>query len=125
MTRQRNDNHSTEFGLWLRKQPEIDSSLGFTATNVDFIWRNFSTNEWMIIEEKRYKGNVTFAQAQSFQILDVAAHSDPNYKGLFCLVFDKTNPEDGLMRLDGDLISKDQLIKFLRFEDYKEFKLRI
>jgi hypothetical protein len=45
MTRKRYDNHSTEFGLWLREQEELKSSLGFVATNLDFIWSNYKTNK--------------------------------------------------------------------------------
>jgi len=58
MTRKRNDSHSTEFGLWLREQNEIDSSLGYLATNIDFMWTNYKTGQWMILEEKRYESKV-------------------------------------------------------------------
>lgn len=57
MTTWRRDEHSSPFGLWLREQHEIDSNLGFITTDIDYIWKNYVTNEWMLIEEKRY--NIT------------------------------------------------------------------
>ena len=60
MTRQRNDSHSTEFGIWLRVQPQIDSSLGFLASNIDYCWTNYKTGEWMFIEEKRYNTAIKY-----------------------------------------------------------------
>jgi len=57
MTKRRNDSHSTEYGLWLRDEPSIDSSLGYVATNIDYIWRNYKTGDWMIKKEKRYGGS--------------------------------------------------------------------
>ena len=54
MTQKRRDGNSTEFGLWLREQPEIDSKYGYVTTNIDFFWCNYKSNEWMLIEEKRF-----------------------------------------------------------------------
>jgi len=53
MTKPRFDDKSTEFGLWLRNQKEIDSGLGYITSNLDYIWRNYNTGDWMLIEEKR------------------------------------------------------------------------
>ncbi len=116
MTRQRNDDHSTEFGLWLRKQLPIDSGLGYVATNLDYMWGNHKTGKWMLLEEKRYNKGLTFAQTKQFQDLDKAAGSDPKYHGFHLLRFEKTNPEDGKLRLDNKIISISELISFLRFE---------
>lgn len=52
------DKNSTEFGLWLREEKEIDSSLGFIATNLDYVWCNYKNGLWMIIEEKRFMGKI-------------------------------------------------------------------
>ena len=76
MTKQRYDNHSTEFGLWLREQLELDSKLGFITTNLDYIWENYNTGEWMLIEEKRYMGKVGYSQGKLF-------------KKLFCILLHK------------------------------------
>lgn len=115
MTQQRRDNHSTEFGLWLREQSQIDSKLGFTATNIDYMWQNYKTGEWMLIEEKRYMAQVKFPQSKMFDILNKSI-KDVKYKGLHFIVFEKTSPYDGRVYLDGKEVSVEQLVKFLRFE---------
>ena len=116
MTQQRRDKHSTEFGLWLRQQKKIDSGLGFVATNIDYLWRNYKTGKWMLIEEKRYGRRPRFPQTALFELLDRACGNDNNYCGFHYLVFENTSPDDGNIFLDNIAISKDELIKFLRFE---------
>lgn len=116
MTQKRYDQHGTEFGSWLREQPAIDSKLGFVASNIDYIWHNYKTGEWMLIEEKRYGTQVKLWQRQIFAVIHKAAKSDPNYKGIHLIVFENTSPDDGLIWLDHQLITKDQLLAFLRFE---------
>lgn len=100
MTRKRNDNHSTEFGLWLREQRNIDSKFGYIATNIDYIWRNYKTGQWMIIEEKRYNTDVTFAQRKTFETINRSIN-DVNYKGFYILIFEKTSPDDGRIFIRG------------------------
>jgi hypothetical protein len=116
MTKRRIDNHSTEFGLWLREQKEIDSSLGYITTNIDFVWRNYNTNQWMLIEEKRHNSNPKEWQRKIFKIIHKLCISDKNYKGFHLLKFENTNPNDGKIWLDKKEITKEQLLKFLKFE---------
>lgn len=116
MTQQRRDEHSTEFGIWLRQQPEIDSKLGYTATNVDYIWNNYKTGEFMLIEEKRHGAFVKFPQSVLFKILDSCCVTNEKYKGLHILVFTNTNPDDGKTILDGKIINREELISFLTFK---------
>ena len=113
MTRPRYDEHSTEFGLWLREQPEIKSDLGYITSNIDYVWRNFKTGEWMLIEEKRYGGDTTPPQNEIFYYLDAACKSDKNYRGFHRIVFTKTSPDDGEIILDGNKVTREQLIQFL------------
>lgn len=115
MTTQRRDNHSTEFGIWLRKQSEIDSKLGFVATNIDYLWRNYKTQDWMFIEEKRFGKTPQYPQTAMFDLVDKVARNDPMYKGFHFLTFEKTSPEDGAIILDGSQITSNDLIDFLRF----------
>jgi hypothetical protein len=115
MTSKRRDNHSTEFGLWLREQKEIDSQLGFTATNIDYVWRNYKTGEWMLIEEKRYQTECKGWQQQIFKILDKAAKNDPLYHGFFLIQFECTNPDDGKIWIDHKPATKEELLKLLQF----------
>ena len=116
MTRKRIDEHSTEFGLWLREQKEIDSTRGFVATNLDYIWANYKTGDWMLIEEKRFKGSVTYSQSQLLSKIDTLSQNDKKYHGLHILKFENTNPEDGGIRLDGNIITKTELLDFLQFK---------
>ena len=115
MTRQRNDDKSTEFGLWLRQQKSIDSSLGYVASNLDYIWCNYKTGQWMLIEEKRYRRQVRFVQQDLFRKIDNCCKIDDKYKGFHIIIFENTGPEDGRIWLDGKLIDKCMLIKFLQF----------
>lgn len=113
MTQQRRDSSSTQFGIWLRQQPEIDSALGFVATNLDYVWKNWKQGWWMLIEEKRFGYEPRFYQRQIFETLDRAARSDPNYRGFFTVVFENTNPDDGNILINGVKVTRDQLIGFL------------
>mgnify|MGYP001817798818 CR=1 FL=1 len=70
MTRKRNDEHSTEFGLWLREQKELDSRKEkYTATNLDFIWSNYGTKKYMLLEEKRKMSKCTWSQYNLYKTL--------------------------------------------------------
>ena len=117
MTQQRHDNHSTEFGIWLREQKQIDSRLGFVATNVDYLWRNYKSRKWMLIEEKRFGRKPKFPQIGMFELLDNVCKNDSDYCGFHYLIFENTSPDDGKIFLDNVEINKDELIKFLRFEN--------
>ncbi len=116
MTRQRDDEFSTEFGLWLRIQPEIDSDLGLVTTNIDYMWMDYRTRQWMFIEEKRHGSGGSWSQREQFKIVHWAVMSDVNYRGFHFLVFENTNPDDGKMFWDGNEISRGELIEILRFK---------
>ena len=115
-TRKRNDNHSTEFGLWLREQKDIASNLGYVATNLDYIWENYKTKYWMLIEEKRYMAELTYAQGEQYKNLFNNIVKSDHFKGIHLLQFENTNPEDGKIYLNGKEITKEQLLMFLKFE---------
>ena len=115
MTIQRSDLHSTEFGLWLRNQKEIDSNNGYIATNIDFMWRNNRNKQWMLIEEKRHNSSCKPWQKEMFDLIDKQCKNDPNYCGFHIITFEFTNPDDGHCWLDGILINKEKLIQFLMF----------
>ena len=118
MTRKRNDGHSTEFGLWLREQKEIASTRdkGFIATNLDFVWSNYLTGEWMLLEEKRYGRAMTRSQAGQFEQVDDVCKFDMNYKGFHLITFENTSPDDGWIRVDTKKCTKEELIEFLSFK---------
>ena len=118
MTAKRKDNHSTEFGLWLREQSEIDSGLGYLATNLDFIWRNYKTGYWLMIEEKRYRAVMKRWQKDIFRMLHEAAKNDKNYKGFYLIQFEKTSPEDGAIWINNKESSKRELLDLLTFKKF-------
>lgn len=117
MTKKRNDNHSTEFGLWLREQPNIDSQLGFLATNLDYVWTNYNSGKWMLIEEKRYMSRCKPWQRNLFNTVHKSINKDSLYKGFHLLQFEKTSPEDGKIYINCHEVTKDQLVLFLKFDD--------
>ena len=116
MTRQRFDTHSTEFGLWLRKQPEIDSELGYVTSNIDYFWLNHKTGKFMLLEEKRFMAILTFTQSKIFQILHNTFKSNLDYCGFHLIQFEKTGPEDGKIFWDNKEINKETLKRFLSFK---------
>lgn len=114
-TRKRFDTHSTEFGLWLREQKELDSALGYVATNLDYIWCNYKTGDWMLLEEKRHGAMIKFYQKELFERVDKLCQADSRYRGFHQITFENTNPEDGAILLDGQVITKAELLTFLKF----------
>lgn len=116
MTRQRNDKHSTPFGLWIREQNEIDSSLGFVTTDIDYLWENYKTGDWMMVEEKRFMSECPFSQKAQLKSLNHRIIHDPKFKGIHLLQFERTSPDDGRIYWDRKEITRDQLIQLLRFE---------
>lgn len=137
MTRQRNDTAgSTELGLWVRVQPELDSRIyKLDIQNLDYIVHRYQYAgypNWrfvMLIEEKRFKSKPSFAQQDTHNIIHQALENSDRmtlsktrgnprlcYCGYHVLQFEKTSPVDGAMWWDGQLIDRDTLIKLLRFE---------
>jgi len=116
VTQKRRDGNSTEFGLWLREQPEIDSKLGFVATNIDYVWLNYKTGNWMIIEEKRYGHQPKRYQKEIFDLLDQCCKHHPKFHGVHILVFENTNPDDGKIFWDGKEITRSELLDILSFK---------
>lgn len=123
MTIARHDQHSTEFGLWLRGrlqkkinpepicwEPEviqqtdvssINSLLQYNATNLDYIWSEQC--RFILLEEKRYCSEIRYAQSRAFAWMDRALLSSAeseNYGGFYIITFERTNPEDGSMWLE-------------------------
>lgn len=122
MTKQRilQDGKDTDFSAWLRQQPEIDSQEGYITTDLDFIWTNYKTGEWMILEEKSHGGTVPRWQGEIMQKIDLLGAHDPKYKGAFLVRFENTNPQNGRVMVNKKLLNRDQLIQFLQFKLFIE-----
>jgi hypothetical protein len=117
MTRQRYDDKGTEFGDWLRVQPALDSRHGYIATNLDYVWGNYKTGKWMLIEEKRFMGDVSLAQRTLLKKVHEACKADPNYLGMKLLQFEQRQPSDGRIYWNRKEISQEQLIEILKMEN--------
>lgn len=134
MTQQLRFETGTPFGVWLRQKQQIDSRrFGLSIQNLDYIIHRYSFKSCqaiMLIEEKRFCGKSSFAQKDTHNILHqglLYANNRPvrtargvmmplRYLGYHTLIFEKTNPDDGLMWWDGQEINQDILFRLLRFE---------
>jgi len=116
VTQKRRDDSGTEYGKWTREQPGLDSALGFVATNIDWVWRNYKTGLWMLKEEKRHRWLPKIYQVQMYQLVDACCRSSADYRGFHVVVFEETSPDDGWVYLDGAYITKSELVQFLQFE---------
>lgn len=126
MTRQRNDGHSTEFGLWLRKYGPDSRKQGLDIENLDYVVYNYLTGDLMVLEEKRHGSNLTHAQQDTFNILSqIIANgvTKPvktkrgirliNYHGFHVVKFENTSPDDGWTEINGNRVSRDEVVQFL------------
>lgn len=111
---------STDYGLWTRSQPEIDSNIGFRSTNLDYIWFVDPNGNFMMIEEKSHSkfGDKTLRKFQHdiFKRVDTLLKASDKYRGCHVLQFSNTTPDNGSMLIDGQLVSRATLLKFLKFE---------
>jgi len=131
MTRQRNDNHGTPFGTWIREnhQARIGSHI-FSAQNLDYIWHNYQDNWLITIEEKRYggmrNGGAEKAQADThgvvIQLLQKASGAivktmrgmrRAEYRGHYVIVFENTTPDDGCFSINGKQSELTELLSLL------------
>jgi len=127
-TKQRNDEHSTEFGLWLRKNHQrYIGSHTFSAQNLDYVWHNYKQNWLITIEEKRFGSKCSFAQRDTHGIVAqmLAAASGATvknergksisieYRGHYVIVFSETDPDDGTMTINNKPATKADLLKLL------------
>lgn len=129
MTKQSTNDETTEFSRWLRKHEKLDSGDGFITTDLDYIWENYKSGKWMILEEKRFLKKCVFPQTKQWEELDkkIREGDDEKYYGFHLITFEITHPDDGNIFLDYKKITKKDLIEFLRFEKaglwYKSLKI--
>ena len=116
MTRQSYYQKGSPFSEWLRKQPEIDSKLGYVTTDIDYVWRNYKTGLFRILEEKCRMQEPTYPQRTTYKILNKSI-VNPHYRGLYLVQFENESPDDGAIYLNGKEITKQELLDFLRFKD--------
>jgi hypothetical protein len=113
----KNTKEATQFSEWLRKQVSIDSNKGYIVTDLDFIWENYKTNEFMLIKEKRKMNKMTWVQEKQFKRIDSILKHSTYYKGFYLIQFQNTNPDDGKIFWNYKEISKEELIEKLQFKN--------
>lgn len=137
--RERTNQRSLDFSGWIRGNLK-DSSNGLIVQDVDWIFVNYFTGFFILLEEKtnRFSGSkyTTPAQTVIFKMLDElleiatefniksnkvknpATNKTYSYKGSFILEFiDGTDPNNSrAIFLNGKKIIKDDLITFLNLE---------
>ena len=133
-TRRRGDNGDTPFGEWMRLHPELDSRIyGLDNENIDYTSFLYMLGYLLLLEEKiGFDKFPSFAQCDTHSVIDqmcqfAATHPDfrakrlmqgrtekITYRGYHLIQFEKTNPEDGKIRLNGMPITKEQLLLFLQ-----------
>jgi hypothetical protein len=118
MTARRRDGGGSVFSNWLRKQPEIssDKKRGYVATDIDFIWHNYRTGEWMFLEEKCFLAPVERWQHEMLMILWNVAKHDPKFRGGYVIQFERTSPDDGDIYINKVQVSREQFMLFLQFK---------
>ena len=145
MTRIRYDDKSTEFGLWLRggmpcqliNVDIIESrTKSYTTTNVDYVWQNYGSGNYMFIEEKRHNSDLRYAQIKQMKNICGNIKDDIYYKGFYVIIFENTNPEDGIIWLrklhpntrnlpyyclKKHEITVDELLEFLQFKNLEKY----
>lgn len=108
--------NQTAWQTWLRGVPELDARRGYTASDLDLIWSNWQTGEWMLLEAKCRKARLKPFQRFLFERLAELCKADPNFHGFHELTFEAESPEDGRIWLDGQEITRETLIAFLAFK---------
>jgi hypothetical protein len=133
MTRQRIIGRDTAYIDWLRTNPKLDSQeYGYDRGDIDIVWFAYRRGLMMLIEEKCYAGQPTKAQRDTHGILHQALKFSCSrmkfrryfpsrtrqitYYGYHLVQFEKTCPTDGWIKIDGDIVSADQLLAFHQFD---------
>jgi hypothetical protein len=121
MTIPRNFGCPTDFEIWLRNNQELDSSKGFVGTDIDLVWRNYTTGEWLMIEEKCLNSKPKFYQEETFKNISKLCRADPKFLGFHLISFEKTSPRNGKVYLgiNNIEITEKQLINFLQFKNWR------
>ena len=114
-TRQRQYHGGTQFTNWIRRVPELDSKeFGYTASDVDLVWSNFKTGQFMLIEEKRKMDKLYPGQISIFKNLHESIRN-PKYSGFHFIQFENSSPLDGKIFVNGLELLDNEFIQFFTF----------
>jgi len=118
----------TPFSDWLRALPFPYNSKMYDNQNLDYIWFHYRQGWLITIEEKRFGGTPTEAQADTHGIVaQMLAGSSPcqvttmrgrrhiEYRGHYLVVFEQTTPDDSAwLLINGAAATKDCLMTLLQ-----------
>ena len=109
------------FSAWLMYPPWNAKEEGFTNNDIDILIKNYNTNEWMFIEEKTRGILPNNYQLKVFKHIHDSI-IDNKYRGYHLIVFSESTPDNSKhIILDNKVISRDDLIEFLRFSKPKKW----
>jgi hypothetical protein len=104
------------FSGWVRENLP-DSSTGYMASDLDFIFWNYKTKKVMFIEIKTRGCNIKTWQKNMWYNLNKwiikGIDKDWQYLGFYLIQFEKTNFNDGKCFLNGKEINEQELMNFL------------
>jgi hypothetical protein len=121
----------SEFSEWIRKYgpSSEETEDAVDIQDIDFVVFSYLTGDLMTIEAKERNGKVKGAQLDTQnvlrQLLMYASESSTvntkrgirpiKYHGHHLIQFQNTTPDNGLTKIDGNLVTREDLIKFINF----------
>jgi|TARA_E500000305_G_scaffold111127_1_gene121563 hypothetical protein len=128
MTRKENTGiRCKEFSKWIRKNLP-NSNTGFMVFDVDFVMYNRHQKTIIIIEEKTYGNECTFAQNKFLKLLDDIFCSGSislgyKYKGYYTIIFENECFYDGEAIIINNKTKKQKKISEKEFKNFIDSKL--
>jgi len=119
MTIKRKDGLGSDFSEYIRNHPDLDSSKGYTCTDIDFIFTNYKTGEFIVVEEKCYEKKPSKSQLITYKQLDIAYRTafPDKYKGVYIIQFTKTSPENGFIMINRRKATEETLLRLFQFDN--------
>jgi hypothetical protein len=113
---------TSQFMTWLRAQQTLASGNGYTASDLDCVWRDYRRKLVMLIECKCRMATPGYAQRQMLREMDIALrHGMPlvgwQYRGAHLIQFERESPTDGRIFIDGREVDQAGLVRFLSFDE--------
>lgn len=118
------------FSEWIRKFGPTSTVDGDAVDiqDIDFVLYSYLTGDLMTLECKERNGHISSAQRDTQNVLrqllilgskgTIATKrgvKSIKYHGHHLIQFQNTNPDDGWTKLDGKMVAREELIKFLNF----------
>jgi hypothetical protein len=115
-----------DFSGWVRSACK-PSSEGFTASDIDWVFRDTRENKIQIVEAKCKRAKLSLMQEIMYKELrkifaaGIAATygNSMTWYGVHVLQFENTSPANGRIWWDGVEITQEQLVAFLEMRDVR------